>query len=41
MKEGSAQAFVNVNQETSTLYLLVFSLPTLTVRADVLEFRGE
>jgi hypothetical protein len=27
-----------VNQEQSTYYLVVFSVPTLTVRADVIEF---
>jgi hypothetical protein len=41
MKEGKAQALVNVNQETATLYLVVFSLPKLTVRADIIEFTGE
>ena len=38
MSEGRAQALVNVNQETSTLYLVVFSMPTLRVRADIIEF---
>ncbi len=38
IQEGKAQALVNVNEESSTLYLLVFSVPTLTVRADIIEF---
>lgn len=36
--EGKAQALVNVTQEESSLYLLLFSIPKLTVRADVIEF---
>ncbi len=36
--EGTAQALVNVSQEASTVYFVVFSVPTLTVRADVIEF---
>ena len=36
--EGTAQAMVNVTQEESSLYLLLFSIPTLTVRADIIEF---
>ena len=38
MTEGKAQALVNVVQEQRSLYLLLFSIPTLTVRADVVEF---
>lgn len=36
--EGRAQAMVNVTQEESSLYLLLFSIPKLTVRADIIEF---
>lgn len=36
--EGKAQAMVNVTQEESSLYLLLFSIPKLTVRADIIEF---
>lgn len=36
--EGKAQTLTNVSQERSSLYLLLFSIPTLTVRADVIEF---
>jgi len=36
--EGKAQTLTNVTQERSSLYLLLFSIPTLTVRADVIEF---
>jgi hypothetical protein len=36
--EGTATTLVNVSQEESSLYLLLFSLPKLTVRADVIEF---
>jgi hypothetical protein len=39
--EGSAQALINVTQERSTLYLILFSIPELTVRADVIEFHDE
>jgi uncharacterized protein DUF6567 len=38
LEEGKAQALVNVVQERSQLYLLLFSIPKLTVRADVIEF---
>jgi hypothetical protein len=38
LSEGKAQALVNVIQEKSTLYLILFSVPRLTVRADVVEF---
>ncbi len=38
LSKGKAQALVNVVQERSTLYLILFSIPKLTVRADVIEF---
>ena len=38
MTEGKAQALVNVSQERSTVFLILFSIPCLTVRADVVEF---
>ena len=38
LSEGKAQALVNVVQERSTIYLILFSIPKLTVRADVIEF---
>jgi hypothetical protein len=39
--EGKALAVTNVGQERTRLYLILFSLPTLTVRADVIEFVDE
>jgi hypothetical protein len=36
--EGKAQTLTNVTQERSNLYLVLFSLPKLTVRADIIEF---
>ncbi|MHC4121065.1 MAG: DUF6567 family protein [Planctomycetota bacterium] len=36
--EGTSQAIVNVAQEKSSLYLLLFSIPKITVRADIIEF---
>ena len=41
LEEGKAQALVNVTQEHSTLYLILFSIPKLTVRADIVEFHDE
>lgn len=41
LTEGQAQAFVNVVQEQTSLYLILFSLPMLTVRADIVEFTKE
>lgn len=38
METGAAQALVNVTQERSSLYLVLFSVPRLTVRADIIEF---
>lgn len=36
--EGAAQTLTNVTQERSSLYLLLFSIPKLTIRADIIEF---
>jgi len=41
ISEGKAQALVNVTQERSMLYLILFSIPKLTVRADIIEFLEE
>jgi len=38
LTEGKAQTLTNVTQENSNLYLLLFSIPKLTIRADVIEF---
>ncbi len=38
LREGSAQAYINVAEEKSTIYLILFSLPKLSVRADIVEF---
>ena len=38
LKEGSAQAYINVAEEKTTIYLILFSLPKLSVRADIVEF---
>jgi len=38
LKEGAAQAYINVAEEKSTIYLILFSLPKLSVRADIVEF---
>ena len=38
LSAGKAEALINVAQERSTLYLILFSLPKLTVRADIIEF---
>lgn len=41
IQEGKAQALVNiVHQKSSTFYLL-FSIPRITLRADVVEFQAE
>ena len=37
-RNGKAEALINVNEERSSVYLVLFSVPTLTVRADVIEF---
>jgi len=41
IREGRASALTNVIQERSTTYLILFSVPRLTVRADVIEFMNE
>lgn len=41
ISEGKAHALTNVIQERSSVYLILFSLPKLTVRADVIEFLDE
>jgi hypothetical protein len=38
VEEGKAHALANVVQERSTIYLILFSLPKLSVRADIIEF---
>jgi hypothetical protein len=39
--EGKALAVTNVGQERTGLYFILFSLPKLTVRADIIEFVDE
>lgn len=39
--EGKSLAVTNVGQERTALYFILFSLPKLTVRADVIEFVDE
>ena len=39
--EGRAVALTNVTQERQTLYLILFSLPKIVIRADVIEFLPE
>jgi len=39
--EGRAVALTNVTQERQTLYLVLFSLPRIVIRADVIEFLPE
>jgi uncharacterized protein DUF6567 len=36
--DGNASALTNVSQEESSSYFVLFSVPALTVRADVVEF---
>ena len=38
VSEGKSTALVNVTQEVSNSCLILFSTPTLTIRADVIEF---
>jgi TctA family transporter len=38
LTEGAAQAYINVAEEKSTIYLILFSLPKISVRADIVEF---
>jgi len=40
-EHGKPQALVNVVQETNQIYLVVVSIPKLSVRADVIEFTGK
>ena len=39
--EGRAISLTNVTQERQTLYVVLFSLPKIVVRADVIEFLEE
>ena len=39
--EGKAQAIVNVVHEHSSTYFILFALPKITVRADVIEFTDD
>ncbi len=39
--EGKAIALVNVAEDRTTTYLVLFSIPTLTVSADAIEFLDE
>ncbi|HUW31152.1 MAG TPA: DUF6567 family protein [Planctomycetota bacterium] len=41
IREGRAYALTNVIQERSTTYIILFSVPRLTVRADIVEFMNE
>lgn len=41
IKEGTAFALTNVLQERSNTYLILFSLPKLSISADVVEFTDE
>ena len=41
LAEGKPQALINVVQERSLIYLIAFSVPSLTVRADIIEFTRE
>lgn len=41
LEAGKAQALANVTQEKSSTYLILFSIPKLTVRADIVEFLDE
>jgi len=36
--EGKAQAIVNVVQQNTSAYFILFGIPRITVRADVVEF---
>jgi hypothetical protein len=38
MSEGQALALINVIQQSSAPYFILFSLPEITFRADVVEF---
>ena len=39
--EGRAVSLTNVTQERQTLYLVLFSLPKIVIRADIIEFLPE
>ena len=39
--EGRSIALANQTQDTSSLYLVLFSIPTLTFSADIVEFKNE
>ncbi len=39
--EGRSIALANQTQDTSSLYLVLFSIPTLTFSADIVEFKDE
>lgn len=41
VSEGKAQALVNVVYENSSTYFILFALPKITVRADVIEFTDD
>jgi len=41
VKEGRAYALANVIQERSSTFFIFFTVPKLTVRADVIEFLDE
>lgn len=38
VSEGIAQALINVAHESSSTFFILFALPKITVRADVIEF---
>ena len=38
VSEGKSQALVNVVHEHSSTYFILFALPKITMRADVIEF---
>lgn len=39
--EGRSVALANVTQDRSTFYLFAFSVPTISITADVVEFKDE
>ncbi len=39
--EGRSIALANQTQDNSSLYLILFSIPTLTFSADIVEFKDE
>ncbi|HTD66884.1 MAG TPA: DUF6567 family protein [Candidatus Limnocylindria bacterium] len=40
VEPGRPQALANVVHESSSIYLILFSLPKITIRADLIEFTG-